>query len=174
MKDKAIFPIEMIDFSVQDLHFCIIPACYINLNQRLIQKFYELCKDKEILHMIATENPSSRFTLKNAKKFLEDSINLYNKKNLSFFLMNQEIIGLFMVKDLSSIPEIGYFLKKTYRNKGIGKKFISLMVYLLSHYFKGFEAIVVENNLPSLKILRSLNFRIIESKEGKYKLKKLF
>jgi len=48
------------------------------------------------------------------------------------------------------------------------------MIDLLSKHFDGFDAIVDQNNVPSLKILQSLNFKIIDSKKGKYKLRRLF
>jgi RimJ/RimL family protein N-acetyltransferase len=166
--------ISIMDFSFDQDHFSVVPGCYLNLNKKIIQNFYHLCSDKSILDMLTEENPTSRFTLKNAQRFLEETIEYYNKKHFSFFLIKNEIVGIFMVKDLNPIPEIGYFLKKSYRGKGIGKKYISFMIDLLSKHFDGFDAIVDQNNVPSLKILQSLNFKIIDSKKGKYKLRRLF
>jgi len=77
--------ISIMDFSFDQDHFSVVPGCYLNLNKKIIQNFYHLCSDKSILEMITEENPTSRFTLKNAQRFLEETIEYYNKKHFSFF-----------------------------------------------------------------------------------------
>ncbi|GIX43053.1 MAG: hypothetical protein KatS3mg129_2786 [Leptospiraceae bacterium] len=176
MKYKNSIHLDKIDFYFNNNHFIILPAIDLNLNQKLIQNFYTLCNENEILTLISYENLSQRFTLKHAKMFLENSIKEFNKKNLTFYLVKNQIVGVFMVKDInpSIYPEIGYFLKRSERNKGLGKTFISLMVQNISYYFNGLEAIVHKNNIPSLIILKQLNFKQIEINNDFIKLRKLF
>jgi RimJ/RimL family protein N-acetyltransferase len=165
---------DIIPFEYDNQHFYIYPAIYLNLNQKLIQKFYSMCKEKEILKSIEYENNSKHFTLKHCKKFLENSLKEFDKKNLTFYLMQDQIIGVFMVKDISNCPEIGYFLIPSYRNRGLGKQFISFMVHYLSPRFHSMMALVHKDNESSLKILKSLRFNKIKTMNEVYVLKKSF
>ncbi len=155
---------HIIEFIHNFHHFFIIPATECNINKKLIQQFYLICKDPEILKILTLEGVSKTFYFKHAEKFLKDSIMDFYKKNLTFYLFEKKIIGVFRVKTLDTIPEIGYFIEKSYRNQGLGKKFIHIMIQNLIGDFDGFIAYVHKENLSSIKILTSENFKLIDKK----------
>ncbi len=155
---------------VLDETYFIIPAIDLNLNQALIQDFFNLCNDKEILKLIDEEFHNA-YRFNHAKQFLKTSILEFGKKRKTYYLMDRFIVGVFEFKELSNSPEIGYFLKKSLRGRGIGKLFVSKMIQFYSKDYDSLIAKVHKENLASLRILKGLGFRILHSKEKEYILK---
>lgn len=150
--------------------YLIVPAIDLNLNQKFIQSFYNLCNDREILKLADLAFFNKNYSYHHAKQFLETSIMEFGKRRKTFYLMEHFIVGVFEFKDLSSSPEIGYFLKKSLRGKGLGKLFVSKMIDCYSNEYQSILAKVRKENQASLRILHSLQFKIINSKNDIYTL----
>ncbi len=164
---------HIIEFNHNFHKFLIIPASECNINKKLIQQFYHMCKDPEILKLLTLEGISRTFYFKHAEMFLKDSITDFYKKNLTFYIFEKKIMGVFRVKTLEPIPEIGYFIEKSYRNQGLGKKFIHIMIQNLIGDFDGFIAYVHKDNISSIKILASQNFKQVGKKNDILIFKKI-
>lgn len=132
-----------------------------------IDFLFELENDQNIWNVSNNAAPYSKFQI---KEFIQNHQNLHTSLQCRLIIENQGVakgcIDVFDYNPFHSHANIGISIVKEHRDNGIGKKALNaLLNYNSAHWhIKNFIAHVYENNLASLKVFESADFK----KVGKY------
>lgn len=112
------------------------------------------------------------------------SNNLQNKKTLNEWRLlitnvkTNEIIGgctIFLVPYSKNV-EMAYFILPKYTKNGLCKHMLKILIDILykNKDVDNIELIIREDNISSIKVAESLNFKLINTEIGKYKLNYIY
>lgn len=112
---------------------------------------------------------SSKYTLEKQEKFLDCYDELDRFDLVLMDVKNDQSVGVFSVKNLSTRPELGKMLgEKDYRGKGIAKIASFYLLQFVFNIFQ-FDKIVAEtrkDNIANIRLNEKLGFEIINNKSG--------
>lgn len=128
-----------------------------------VDRFYELYKDPSITEYMENlfENPEDERLY--TRNYIKDIYGFYGFGLWTVILKETgEIIGRAGIsyRDGFDIPELGFMIGKDYQRKGYAKEAIeAILKYAKQELgFDTIQALVLENNIPSVNLLKKMNF----------------